>query len=45
MLQANDENNKNHTIKDDPNDMIGKERMYEQIGNPMCLLASFMKYI
>ena len=45
MFQAKDENNKNHAIKDDPNDTIGEERMYEQIGNPMCLLASFMKYI
>jgi hypothetical protein len=36
-----DENNKNHTIKDDPNDTIGEGRMYEQFGNPMCPLASF----
>jgi hypothetical protein len=32
MFQAKDENNKNHTIKDDPNDTIGEGRMYEQIG-------------
>jgi hypothetical protein len=45
MLQDKNEGNKNHTIKGDPNDMIGEERMYEQIGNPMCSLASLMKYI
>ena len=45
MLQAKDENHKNHTIKDDPNDTNGEGRMYEKIGNLMCPLASFMKYL
>lgn len=45
MFQAKDENNKNHTIKDDPNDTIGEGRMYEQSRTPMCPLASFIKYI
>ena len=45
MFQAKDENNKNHTIKDDTNDTIGEGTMYEQIGNPMCPLASSVKYI
>jgi hypothetical protein len=35
MFQAKDENNKKNAIKDDPNDTIGEERMYEQIGNPI----------
>ena len=45
MFQDKDENNKNHTIKDDPNDTIGEGTMYEQIGNLMCPLASSVKYI
>lgn len=45
MFQAKDKNNKNHAIKDDPNDTIGEGRMHKQIVNPMCPLASFMKYI
>ena len=45
MFQAKAENNKNHTIKDDPIDTIREGTMYEQIGNPMCPLASYMKYI
>ena len=45
MFQAKDENNKNHTIKYDPNDRFGEGTMSEQIRNPMCPLASSVKYI
>lgn len=35
-FQVQDESNKNHSEKDNPNDTIGEGRMYERLEDPMC---------
>lgn len=45
IFQVQDESDKNHLATDNPNDTIGEGRMYEKLGNPMCPVTSFKRYI